>query len=131
MKPAWTSADIGNWMRRQQTLIAVLLTLVVLFDTASAFAVMTFNDSPNRLTSMTGNAHAMQSACSNDDPSHKQKPCCDEETSACMVHCASFLMLSSQPIPESQNRVNQKPYVLTDSIPLAHILPPLLRPPRI
>jgi hypothetical protein len=118
---------ISNWMRRQRARIAMLLSLTVLFNTATAFAIAASGMAPETTTAMAGPAHDMQSPCCPDHAQHKTA-CCHGATCDCTAHCTSLLL--SQQLPVLQTRFKQALPQFADNMPLPHIDPPPQRPPR-
>lgn len=114
-------------MRRRQAFISVLLTLMVLFNTAHVFAAVASNVAPETTMAMTGHTHDMQSPCC-PDQSQNHNNCCQGTGCACMVHCASLFL--SQAMPTLQSLTNSKPLVLAEHMPIPHVDPPPQRPPR-
>jgi len=122
-------ATILHWIPRQR-FFTLLLALAVLFNFTTAYAVVS-HDTP-MMHSATGYdvVYQMTTSCDHNQTG-KHKPCCPDGSHTCMMHCVSFTALFSNPLPVlQQGFINSKLNIQVDTIPLAYIRPPLLRPPR-
>ena len=118
--------NIRPWMQQRQRFFNLLLAVAILFNFTPAYASLTYTTS----TAMTGMSHDMSSACHH-TVERNHKPCCQGNFHTCMSHCATFVGLLSEPVPVlQQGFINAKPDIHVDTMPLAHIHLPLLRPPR-
>ena len=120
--------NISNWMRRRQAGIAILLTLTVLFNTATAFAFSTHRAAPETDATMLAHTHEMQSPCC-PDQSQNHNTCCQGAGCACLAQCATLLF--SLPLTAPQNLFKQTMSPLAENLPITHVDPPPQRPPRV
>ena len=109
-------------MHRRHAVIAVLLTLAVVFNTAPVFAAAVSMSEPGAHMMMAGHAHHNH---------NMNMPCCDDNDNtgcACMGHCASPFI--SQAMLMLHSMGSSIYLAMAQQMPVPYVDSPPLRPPR-